>query len=295
VFDLSGDGLPLLGELTIDVESINDIEVVELGGQRIAYVGAAATQIVDVTDPAAMVNLGSIDLSGRDPYAHTVQIGQRGEQTLLFLGGQDHIPVYDVSVPTDPAYLTSVPLDSPGTHDMTIAGDLIYVNNEFSGFVALDASDLAAPITLATRPSDYYDHASAVGAAGGRALVVEGGEGLDHDGDATHLRIYDGDPASKTYMTQLGEYATRASTGIHNMTMRGDYVYIAYYQDGLRIVDLADPTAPVEVAHYNSWDRASPNRGPFAGAIGIDLTDSGDVILLNYEGQVLRLRPTLPR
>jgi hypothetical protein len=79
---------------------------------------------------------------------------------------------------------------------------------------------------------------------------------------------------------------------MHNMLIRDGIAYIAYYQDGLRIVDLSDPTAPVEIGHYNSWNRDG-GTGPFGGAIGVDLTDAGDVVLVNMDG-VMRLRPALP-
>jgi hypothetical protein len=74
-------------------------------------------------------------------------------------------------------------------------------------------------------------------------------------------------------MTALSRYHTRpeASVSIHNMELVGSRAYIAYYQDGVRVVDLADPTAPVQVAYHHTFDLATGERGPFEGAIGIDV------------------------
>ena len=49
----------------------------------------------------------------------------------------------------------------------------------------------------------------------------------------------------------------------------GTRVYIAYYHDGVRIVDLANPEQPTEVAHYNNWIEADAYGDSFEGAVGI--------------------------
>jgi hypothetical protein len=295
-YDLSNpNALSLAGTLDLSTQfSINDIEVWVAGSQRFAYVSADNTIVADVSDPAAMQAVGLLDVSGRDGYSHTLQIGERAGVPHLYLGGQQGIPVYSLATPRTPSFVDTIPLSMPGTHDMTVSGNTIYVNNEFGGFVNVDTTSLTAPVEGTRFNGDYYDHASAVGMAGNRRLVVEGGEGLEPDSTGARMRIFDGDPSSASYMKQVGSYATRAQTGIHNMILRDGFVYIAYYHDGLRVVDVRNPVAPVEVAHYNSWARETSDGGAFQGAIGIDLADDGTVILVNYEGRVMRLRVTLP-
>lgn len=56
------------------------------------------------------------------------------------------------------------------------------------------------------------------------------------------------------------------------MQLVGDRAYIAYYQDGVRIVDLSDVTQPREVAYYNTWEPTAPGD-PFEGAVGISVVD----------------------
>jgi hypothetical protein len=295
-YDLSDPGaLTLLGTVELPGEQWgNDIEVLVSGDRRTAYVSDSSTWVIDVTDPTAMVVLQAVDFDVREPYSHTVQIGLRDGVPHLYLGGEPEVLVYDLSEPQHPAYAGEIFLGDPEntTHDMTVVGTTLYVNDGFRGFVALDTTDLAAPVEVARLETAYYAHASAVGIAGGRPVVVDGGEGMEGDGRGTRLRIRDGDPASPTYLDVLGEYATRPETGMHNMLIRDGIAYIAYYQDGLRIVGLSDPTAPVEIGHYNSWNRDG-GTGPFGGAIGVDLTDAGDVVLVNMDG-VMRLRPALP-
>ena len=108
------------------------------------------------------------------------------------------------------------------------------------------------------------------------------------DGGA-FLRVLDGDPASESFLGELGRYQSRPEVGIHNFELIGDRAYIAYYQDGVRVVDLSDPTRPREVAHYNTWDPETASSGPFSGALGIRVVD-GLIYVADSERGLLILR-----
>ena len=53
----------------------------------------------------------------------------------------------------------------------------------------------------------------------------------------------------------------------------GDRAYITYYHDGVRILDLAEPTQPKLLGYYNTWspDEAVIGNSLFESAIGIDV------------------------
>jgi hypothetical protein len=90
--------------------------------------------------------------------------------------------------------------------------------------------------------------------------------------------VLDGDPQSATFLHDIGRFQTRKEVGIHNIEVHGTRAYIAYYQDGVRIVDLADPTNPVEVAHYNTWNPETAYGSAFDGAVGV--RKSGDYVFV---------------
>ncbi|MEK7729781.1 MAG: FlgD immunoglobulin-like domain containing protein [candidate division KSB1 bacterium] len=72
----------------------------------------------------------------------------------------------------------------------------------------------------------------------------------DEIGATPHsLKIWDTQPAGQ--LTLAAEYDARTGGTIHNVYVRGRYAYMSYYCDGVRIVDLIDPTKPKEVASYN--------------------------------------------
>ena len=91
------------------------------------------------------------------------------------------------------------------------------------------------------------------------------------DGGA-FLRVLDADPESPTFMEELSRFQTRPEIGIHNIQLVGDRAYIAYYQDGVRVVDLSEVTQPREVAYYNTWEPTAPGDA-FEGAVGISVVD----------------------
>ena len=90
-------------------------------------------------------------------------------------------------------------------------------------------------------------------------------------------------------MKELAIYQTRPEVGIHNFEVHGNLAYIAYYHDGVRIVDLADPTHPREVAHYNNWIEDNAYGGGFEGAVGIRKAN-GLVYVADLERGLLILR-----
>jgi hypothetical protein len=257
--------------------AFNDVRVVRGANKVVAYLAPLqdeVTFVADVTNPAAPILASTID-----EYSHSLQVQTQGNNTFLYLATYtEFVPKYDVTNPLVPLRLGAarVPGEVAGVHDLTVDGDRIYANNTTAGMVAFDiAGGMAAPVELGRTGPTSYSHASWVGTAGGRPIVLHGDEGMTASPDGgAFLRVLDGDPASPTYLQVIGRYQSRPEVGIHNILMVGSKAYIAYYQDGVRIVDLSNPAQPVEVAHYNTWDPETAPGGAFEGAVGIRVANN---------------------
>lgn len=271
----------------------NDVEVVRGGGKVIAYLAPIdnnATAIVDVTVPDAPSYAGTIPA-----YSHTVFVTRTTTPPRLYLGNYtESVPVYDVTNPSIPTLVASVPIqgsgEDAGIHDIHVDGTRIYADKTIDGVVGVDvASGFGTPVELG-RIKTSYSHATWAGTAGGRKIAIHGDEGMTPNEGGAFLRVIDADETSPTFMTEIGRYQTRESVGIHNMILVDDRAYIAYYQDGVRVLDLSDPTEPRDIAHYNTYDVAGASGMPFEGAMGLVVV--GDLIYVadNLRGfLVLRL------
>lgn len=256
----------------------NDVEVVQLAGKVVAYLSPInnnGTGIVDVTNGAAL-------FAGYIPaYSHTVQVTTDTTPPRLYLGNYtEKVPVYDITNPLIPVLVASVPIkgsgEQAGIHDIRIDGTRIYANKTIDGMVAVDvASGFATPTELG-RIRTSYSHATWTGTPGGHKIAIHGDEGMTVSDGGAFLRVIDADETSPTFMKEIGRYQSRRSVGIHNMIIVGDRAYIAYYQDGVRVLDLSNPREPREIAHYNTYDVDTAPGEPFEGALGLALV--GDLL-----------------
>ena len=267
IFDVSDPRAPrqvgVLPSSGDDRADYNDVKLVDAGARRFAILAGGQTPVVEVTDPAAPRLTGLIG-----EYSHSVFVDEQGGRQLLYLAtyGQD-VPVFDVTDPTAPLPLGRA-LGPVGmrVHDLFADDGMIYANGSEHGFVVLDARSSIGQATVLGSTDAKFSHASWVGVLGGRRVALHGDEG-----HGAHLRVLDVDPASPTFLADIGSWQTREEVSIHNLMLVGDTAYIAHYQDGVRVLDVSDPTAPRQIAYYNTWDVATGRTGPFSGAIGIDV------------------------
>lgn len=251
--------------------SWNDIRVVNDGTHVVAFLsprGNMPTEVVDVTTPTAPVFVTKLQ-----EYSHSLFVQERADKQELYLATyNESVPRYDVTNPLQPVRqgMAIVPGEVSGVHDLFVGGDRIYANNTTQGLVAFDVSGGLGSAVELGRFTLGYSHASWAGTIGGRPVVLAGDEGMTRTSrGGALLSILDGDPQSPTFMQELASYQSRPQVGIHYWEVHGDKVYIAYYHDGVRVVDLADPAQPREVAHYNTWIEDNAYGGTFEGALAL--------------------------
>lgn len=94
--------------------------------------------------------------------------------------------------------------------------------------------------------------------------------------------------------TYAGELLGPDASTDHNLYIDGDRMYQANYQAGLRVIDISDRTAPVEIGHFDTTPYGANPPG-FNGAwTAYPYFDSGTVIVSSMQEGLFVLRPVRP-
>ena len=225
-------------------------------GRTFAYASVPTSEYVDSVSPS-----GRRDQQGRGDFrlfditdpVNPFEVSDWG--VLADLGGPPGAPL---GCDPDPTYGHSAePSDD---------GRLAFVAYWDSGFIALDLSDPADPVfrgrTNYPRNADGDAHSSNYD--DGRGLLFTADEdfcknsGPETEKGFGYLRVYDYGNLAKP--VQIGEYRTPNSLGtddqaagdyvIHNPFLVGQTLYVSWYSDGVRVIDVSNPAAPTELAHF---------------------------------------------
>jgi hypothetical protein len=262
----------------------NDVKVFEADGGLHAVLAGDTTPVIDARDPENPVVAADIG-----EYSHSVFLRMQNGRPMAYLAtmGND-VPIYDLSDPANPVLVQRVALfPQAGVHDLYAERNRLYVNATTAGFLMMQRPAGGSWSVAGDMPTDF-SHASWVAEVAGRKVAIHGEEGL-----GAHMLVVDVDPTSDEFMQPIGSYQTRDEVSIHNMVMVGSRAYVAYYQDGVRVLDLSDPTAPALAAYHHTWDLETGSSFAFSGAIGIVVDpESGLIYVADTERGLLVFRET---
>lgn len=253
----------------------NDVKLIEVAGRRYALIASSPVDIVDVTDPAATVLVAQIPVS-----THTLFTETRNGATLVYLGANaSTCDVYDVTNPLAPRRVSRYDTQASIVHDLSVVDGIAYLNAWERGFFAVDFTNLAAPKLLGRwGPTPIgSSHSNWTTVVNGKRVALHGEEGF-----GAHLHMVDVEPGSPTFMQPIGEWETRPWVSIHNIMAFGNKGYFTYYQDGVRVVDVAAPAQPKLIGYYNTWDgqAAYASNAFFEGALGLDVDQARKLVFV---------------
>lgn len=204
--------------------------------------------------------------------AHTLTL----EKNFLYANGGDFggTRIMDISDPLNPKQVGSYGKGgTPYVHDALVRNDTLYAAAINAG--RLDIVDL--------RVKGNYTQNTVAKIASKTPTVPEGRTHqvwLSEDGNtmfvateasgtsyAYNLHIYN--IANRNNPVQIATWTSSPNKSIHNVFVRGNFIYIAYYTDSFRVLDISDPAIPIEVAFYKTFIDPPSNPPFFAGAWGV--------------------------
>ncbi|MBL9013902.1 MAG: hypothetical protein JNL83_06990 [Myxococcales bacterium] len=253
----------------------NDVKLVEANGKRYAIIADIPSDVVDVTVPADAHLVAQIPVE-----AHTLFTETRGGKHYVYFGAYDGTtPVFDVTNPEAPQRVGAYDARASVVHDLMIDNGIAYLNAWEEGLHVVDYTNPAQPVVIGKwkQTPTKTSHSSWAMHLGGRTIALHGEETY-----GAHLDVVDVDRASPTFLTSIGSFKTRDWVSIHNVMASGTRAYIAYYQDGIRVLDMADPAQPKQLGYFNTWDPQGPLTSSrfFEGAVGIDVDPARKLVFV---------------
>ena len=236
--------------------------------------GASSLQIVDIKSlpDTAIVVYDSSELFER---AHNIFI-----DTLTSKMYTSNGTIYSLDNPEDPylLYQNSV-LNS---HDMYVENDTAYINSGNSGLVVVDFSETTLENqthqelgSLLTYPKQGYNHSGWLTANGDYYIMADETWGLD-------MKMLDVSDLSNIEVVSFISSEIDENSIPHNQIINGDFVYTAYYHDGLYVHNISNPSVPYLVAFYDTF--APDHHDSYMGAWGVyPFLPSGNILVSDMQ------------
>lgn len=232
--------------------------------------------VVDLSDPTSPTLLSTITSSNGGGFNSIHNSFINGNLLYQSDSRTNVVKVIDVTDPTTPTFVRNITTtDSRFIHDVTALGDRLYTSG-FGGKTDIyDVGSISvndAPVLLGSFDSGPNSHSSWVTAD--ESLLVNARE--IEDGDITLWDI--SDPANAILKSTIN----KTDLGIeafspHNPVIIGDTLYVAWYEGGLQAFDISDPSNPITIGSFDTFDGSGlGNWGvyPFLGPDRILLSDS---------------------
>jgi choice-of-anchor B domain-containing protein len=184
-------------------------------------------------------------ISGVDIRSHNLSIDTTNGFAYVLKQDYMGFRVIDLADPENPNELS--PVNTPmRSHDIFARNDTVFVSEGGAGsFSFYDLSNKAAPVLIkrVQIPNAGYSHNIWASDIGPYVMTTEETVGKT-------VKVWDISDTSNIVM--VGEYLGSNDLA-HNTHIQGRFAYISHYSYGVVVVDLSDPSNPVEVARYDTY------------------------------------------
>lgn len=218
-------------------------------------------------------------------------------------GGLHFVDVHDPVNPKFAGCFTDTEgLISPGrTHDVQCthysgpdarfqAHTICFASNE-TALRVVDATDPANPVALGrgTYPGAAYIHQGWLTDDQRYFYLDDELDELVGTTQRTRTMIWDVSDLDDPVM--IGTYLGPDGATDHNLYVKGNRMYQANYQAGLRVIDVSDPRAPREVGHFDTTPYGQNAAGFYGAWSAWPFYPSGNVIVSSMQEGLFVLRP----
>lgn len=260
IFDVSNPDAPTLSSWYNPTPSQQFLEAIVIGNRGYfgSGIGNDGVHIVDLTNPANPVLLGKVNSTtggGHNTIHEMMVFDHEGGRYLLENSnstGITNLRIINVSNPAVPVLKWTF---TPGgwVHAMHIRGNKMYLSG-FSGSQQVYIYDMT---NLAAQTPTLLGAVQVGGGSNHSAWTNETGEYLYSARELSNgdLRVYDvRNPATPLLVRTLraADLNINAITP-HNPVVMGNKLYVAWYQAGVQVFDITDPTNPIRAGQFDTY------------------------------------------
>ncbi|MBT5354837.1 MAG: choice-of-anchor B family protein [Flavobacteriales bacterium] len=248
-------------------------------------------QIVDISNLPTSVNV-VYDSDSLFNTSHNIFI-DTATSKLYACASNSAMDIYSLDTPTLPNLIYSY-TDVGHVHDAYVRNDTAFLNCGPDGFRIVDfhyldlgggmAWDELASFT--SYPDAGYNHSGWLSDDGTIYAMQDENHGYD-------VKIMDVSDLNNITVLSTLNSGENAQSMAHNGIIKGDFLYLAYYHDGLRVFDISDPSNPIQICNYDTYSPSSYNS--YKGAWGVyPYLPSGNIIVSDMQSGLYVLDCTVP-
>ncbi|MGB7203670.1 MAG: FG-GAP-like repeat-containing protein [Pyrinomonadaceae bacterium] len=262
IYDVSNPDAPVLSSWYNPTPNLQFLEAIVIGNR--GYFGAGGgtdgVHIVDLTNPSNPVLLGKVNstIGGGYNTIHEMMVfDHSGSRYLLENSnstGNRNLRIINVTNPAAPTlkweFLSS---DGGWVHAMHIRGNRLFL----SGFTSSSRIDIYDMTNLATQTPVLLGSVMVGNDRNHSAWTNETGEYIYSARELSNgdLRVFDiRNPAQPLLIRSIQAAGLNINAiSPHNPVVMGNTLYISWYQAGVQVFDITDPTNPIRQAQYDTY------------------------------------------
>ncbi|MCX7877143.1 MAG: choice-of-anchor B family protein [Ignavibacteria bacterium] len=260
-----------------------------------AYVVSEGTnsrlQIINLQNLPSSVSL--VATYSHSGYTRTHTVSQSGP--YLYMNGGDYLNdgIFILDLTVNPASpILRGTWQTHYVHDCRVVNDTIYACNIYdppgtvSVINAVNKNSLTTVTSWVNNPNPFPHNCALTT---DRRYIYTTDETTSPPGK---LKIWDITNIMSPVLVTTWQPMGITNTIVHNVEIYGNYALIAHYEAGVRLLNISNPTNPVEVAWYDTYPTSNTNQ--FRGCWAVYMFPSGKIIASDMKTGLYVLKTTFP-
>jgi hypothetical protein len=271
IYDISNPDAPVLASWYNPGSNQQFLEAIVIGNR--GYFGSGnggGVHIVDLSNPRSPILLGIVNSTNGNGFNSIHEMVVEGNILIENFNGTSNkiLKFIDISNPAQPVFIRDLnPTEPQWVHAMHVRGDKMYTSGwgNSSNRGRTEIYDISNIRTQAPPLLGFIQDASPAITAGNNMhsnWTSEDGNYLYSCRETTNgngdLRVYDiRNPANPLLVRSIGMNALGLNAVTpHNPVVKGNLLFIAWYQAGVQVFDISNPADPKRIGQYDTFTPA---------------------------------------